>query len=323
MISPELRFEGFDARAWTNLLSLFFPGVVECSGNAERGAEIGALEGESASGSLFVIVDEERRVLQAFHSSRGRVRGLSHLGEESLESLCRAHASTRIVVLREGAMEELSERMAMRMQRGDDYLSQWLIVLRSWREMQDEGSIQVWPRGFSHFPLPTPNQARVLLDWFLPQNRVLLAVLWDKGTPWTALALHRGKEAIDLVAGPDLISLWTGPLGGDWRRDYRVITRAISRSLAPVHLGFFGEVSTLQHLLQHPTPGAWARAVTIRDLIVYPTPPYIPMILGADLARALGRSSAAWFASRPLPKVFSPLQRRVSQWFEAPSVESK
>jgi hypothetical protein len=117
-------------------------------------------------------------------------------------------------------------------------------------------------------------------------------MLWDRGHSWTSVALRRRHGAIDFVAGPDLISRWTGPLGGDWRRDQRVVVDAVSRFLAPAHLGIFGEASTVRRLLLRGDPGAWAAAVAMRDVVVNPTPPYVAVAIGADAVRGFASKTA-------------------------------
>jgi hypothetical protein len=123
------------------------------------------------------------------------------------------------------------------------------------------------------------------------------------------LVLRRHAGSIDLVAGPDLLAAWTGPLGGDWRRDYRVITDAVSRTVAPVHFGVFSEASTMRELLRVPDPGAWARAAAVRDIIVHPAPPYVAVAIGADALRAVASTSARLFGGLDLLGAFGPVGR--------------
>jgi hypothetical protein len=143
------------------------------------------------------------------------------------------------------------------------------------------------PRPLANVPIPTPNTVRRALDIFLPDDHSLLVVLWDREHVWTSAALRRRRGSIDRVAGPDLISRWVGPLGGDFRRDHRVIVDAVSHSLAPVHLGLFTEASTMRALLREARSGRWAQAVAVRDVIVHPTPPYVAVALGADAVRGV------------------------------------
>ncbi len=315
MISPELRFEGFDARSWTNLISLFAPGVVErLEDEAPRSdaPEVAELPSEEAPrGTLVVVHDGDGHVLKAFHTSRGRVVGLVWNGPHDMARLCRMYAAHRCIALREGVLEEATERLAVRLSRGDDYLTQWLVLLRILRELSEAELLHVWPRPLAHVPVPSPGTVRRALDLLLPNDHAMVVVLWSESTPWTSFALRRRAGAIDLVVGPDLIGRWTGPLGGDFRRDYRVVTDAVERTVAPVHVGLFAEVDTIRHLLRHPDPGAWTRAVAVRDVIIHPTPPYVAVALGADTLRAVARTSARLLGGIDALAALEPVTRFV------------
>ncbi|MGE0785836.1 MAG: hypothetical protein AB7S26_09125 [Sandaracinaceae bacterium] len=297
MISDSLRFEGFDSRSWTNLISLFAPNVltrIESEEKSGEGIEAEPDQKDRTIGSLVVVLDDRDRVLMAMHSVRGRVTGLEYAGVDSLEELAHRYAARRCVVLREGVMEEISERVAHRIERGDDYITQLLVVARAVREMSEAGLLVTWPRALADVPIPTAPMVRRALDTILPDEHAMALVVWNAGAPWTGAVLRRRAGAIDLLAGPDLIGRWTGPLGGDWRRDHRVISDAVGRAVAPVHLGVYAERSTLRALLRSTDPGAWAQAVAVRDVIVHPTPAYVAVALGADAFRAAAKSSARW-----------------------------
>lgn len=298
MISASLRFEGFDSRSWTNLISLFAPHVVQRLATEATDSDVPEQDEDEGSaahlGALVVVLDDRDRVLKALHTIRGRIRGLEYEGADSLEAMATRWGAARCIVLREGVVEEIAERIAHRLERGDDYLSQLLSVARSVREMSEAGLLLSWPRHFENVPIPTLGMVRRALDSVLPEDRAMVFVVWNGSTPWTGMVLRRNQGVIDLVAGPDLIARWTGPLGGDWRRDYRVIGAAVERAVAPVHLGIFAELPTVQNLLRSYEAGAWARAVAVRDVIVYPTPPYIAVALGADALRAAAKESARW-----------------------------
>lgn len=296
MISADLKFEGFDSRSWTNLVSLFSPGLedrLEGPPAASDDPEVRRGEGEGVRrGNLVVVVDADERVLKAFHSLRGRVTDLDHGSLVDLARVCEDYAAARCIVLREGVMEEMAERLAMRLQRGDDYVTQWLSLARIFREMQEAGLIRTYPRPLANVPVPSPATVRRVLDVVLPDDHSLVVMLWERGHTWTAAVLRRRNGSIDYVAGPDLVSRWTGPLGGDWRRDRRVIVDAVSRYVAPVHLGVFSEARTMRELLRRPDPGAWATAAAVRDIVVNPTPPYVAVALAADAVRGVASRAA-------------------------------
>ena len=128
MISAGLRIEGFDARSWTNLVSLFAPPVrrrtqrtprasddpeidlgsedidverVEVEGDDDEGDTASdAGEAVPAEGSLFIVVTPRGRVRKAFHTTRGRTKGVRYEGPLDLERLAREASARRAVVLR-------------------------------------------------------------------------------------------------------------------------------------------------------------------------------------------------------------------------------
>ena len=246
MISADLRFEGFDVRSWTNLVSLFSPATVErmASEPIASDAPETSRDGEPGpEGTLVVVIDTHERLLKAFHTVRGRVTDLEWSGKKALASLASSYGARRVIVLTEGVMDEVAERLALRLQRGDDYVTQWLALARIVREMQDAGLLTFHPRPLANVPVPSAGTVRRALDVVLPDNHSAVFVLFDRQRPWTSFALRRRRGSIDRVVGPDIVSRWVGPLGGDFRRDHRVVVESVSRALAPVHFGLFTEVS--------------------------------------------------------------------------------
>ena len=90
-----------------------------------------------------------------------------------------------------------------------------------------------------------------------------------------------------------------------------MISDAVARAVAPVHLGVFTDLSTLRRLLRTFEPGAWTRAVAVRDVIVHPTPPYVAVALGADAVRAAAKESARWLGGIDALSQLAPLARYV------------
>ncbi len=321
MISASLRFEGFDSRSWTNLISLFAPTVVERMSRDEADSDAPVLEpherAASPRGSLVIVLDDRDRVIKALHTRYGRVEGVTWSGPGELPALAREHGARRALALREGVIEEIAERVARRCDRDDDYAAQWRTLARAIREMNEAGLLHTWPRPLANVPIPTAAMMRRAMDTVLPEDHAMVLVVWNGSAPWTGLVLRRQASGIDLVAGPDLLARWTGPLGGDWRRDYRVVSDAVAESVAPVHLGIFTELSSLRPLLRTDEPGAWARAVAVRAVIVHPTPPYVAVALGADAVRAVARESSRWLggidALAPLAPVATYLRGRVAE----------
>lgn len=290
MIGEGFRFEGFDADSWIGALSLF--GVNRSSDSARRGA-------------LVVVVDEDGRPCASFLTHRGHVSVDAWQGTDGLDALCELHGVQRAVVLDRGAIEELTDRAAEIMPLTADYATQWLAIASATRQLENEGKLLFWPPR-RHLPLPTTQMLRRALDLLLPDNHVLLLVIWEGHRPWTVIALHRRGGDIDRVVGPDLVLDWAGPLGGDLRRDYRQVRRAVSRALGPVHCGVFARRDVIERLLAQPEPGAWARAIALREVLISPAPRYVHMAVGADAARAAGKRARGFFGGLDLTSFLAP-----------------
>jgi len=224
-----------------------------------------------------------------------------------MEALADSFGARRVVVLREGALEEMVERLSLRLRPDDDYATQWLTLLRAYRELAEAGQIRMWPRGPRGATLPSPATLKRALDLLLPDGRAIVLGLWRGREMASAVVLRRREGKIDLMAGPDLLREWAGPLGGDFRRDYRVLVGAVTRSVAPVHLGLFAEVETLRRLLRRPDPGSWAAAAATREIILHPMPPYIAVALGADVANSAARGVGALLGGVDLLGAVRPL----------------
>src|SRR4051812_20291597 len=107
MLSSELRVTGFDPSSWGRLLSLFGGGLDQASA-AERG-------------TLVVIVDEHGAAVAAFVTQRGPIPIASYNGRAELPQLCERLGAQRAIVVKLGAIEELTERAVPRVLGSDDY----------------------------------------------------------------------------------------------------------------------------------------------------------------------------------------------------------
>ncbi|MEM9190547.1 MAG: hypothetical protein AAGF12_15285, partial [Myxococcota bacterium] len=174
-------------------------------------------------------------------------------------------------------------------------------------EAIDAGQIRIYPRPLGSIPTPSPTTVRRALDVVLPNDRSLLVALWDRDKLATCFAIRRRQGAIDMVAGPDLICRWAGPLGGDFRRDHRVLINAVSDGLGPTHLGVFAEMTTMRKLLRAGKRGSWAKAVATRDVILYPAPPYAAVALGADAVRGAAAKAARFLGGLDAVEALMPL----------------
>jgi hypothetical protein len=124
------------------------------------------------------------------------------------------------------------------------------------------------------------------IDSVCPPGKTIVVGLFEAGELWTSIALRRGPLGFDLLLGPDEVRVDMGLLAGDWRRDYRHLFHTIEHRSGPIALGCYAEVATLRKLVVDPTPGSWARAVAVRDVILYPVPAAVGIPLGIDAGRA-------------------------------------
>jgi hypothetical protein len=226
-----------------------------------------------------------------------------------LARLCREHRVRRGVALRLGTIEELTERAAEQVTRTDDYAAQWLALLTATRELEREGSLYFWPEQRPAVPLPTPQVLAKALDVVLPDERSFVAVLWEDTELWTALILRRRGGQIDLVGGPELVQEIVGPLGGDFRRDQRLVSRAIGDSIAPVQVGLYAQRRRFERLLRDAEPGAWVKAIALRDVIIDPSPAYVHFAVGADALRATARRTSQLFGGIDFMSFIEPAAR--------------
>ena len=315
MITADLRFEGFDASAWSSLVTLFAAGVSErMEQEAAETDDPTAIPGDSQGeprGSLVIVVDDDHSVLKAHHTLDGRAEGVRYQHPDDLPRLCREYSVRRAWVMQAGAAEELSERMAMHTDRTSSYLEQVLAVFRCFRDLADAGMVRVWPNPWKSIPIPSSSMVMRALDVALPVGHTAVFALWESRRIDTCIALRRGPEGIDWIAGPDLIERWAGPLGGDWRRDHRVLLAAVGRAMAPVHFGVFSERATVRSLLRNPSPGAWAQAVAVRDVILAPSPGFATFALGADALRGAAAVSKRALGGIDLGGLFAPAAQYV------------
>lgn len=297
MIDPHIRIEGFDARSWANLLGVF----------ASSPPPTDDAVPDRAQGSLFVVHDGNGNVLKALHTRKGRLRGVEYVGPSDLARIAEAERVRFAMALRDGAVDEITERLALRLSREDDYATQVLALARVVRELHDAQVLTVWPPSLTAFPMPTAGMVRRALDVVFPSEHAVVLALFEQERLWTAVVLRRRAGRVDLVAGPDVIARLCGPLGGDWRRDYRIVLAGVERGIAPVHLGLFADVDDARRLLRSDTPGSWAKAALVRDVVVHPMPAYVQVALAADGIRAVTDRSRRFTLGFDIPQIFAPL----------------
>ena len=294
MLSEDLSVTGYDSVTWLRLLSLF-----------EVRPEL-PIHGEARRhGTLVVVEDDQGAACAGFITGRGSVALQDYASRADLPRVCEQLRVQRGVALRAGTAEELAERAADQVAMSDDYAAQWLALLHAGRQLQHEGALSFWPRRDNSVPLPSPAVLTRALDVVLPDERAFAMVLWEETEVWTALILRRRGGKIDLVAGPELVLDVVGPLGGDYRRDHRAVSRALSASVAPLQLGLYAQRHRFERLLRDAEPGAWAKAIALRDVIIDPAPAYVHVAAGADALRATAHKTSQFLGNIDLEFITS------------------
>jgi hypothetical protein len=288
VLTPDVRFEGWTTEDWIRFVQLWQPRATpDREPTRPRGG--------------VVVVHEDGEVLKILHTRRGRIdpaAGAPSAGPGdaralalraghpvSLGQLARAHHASWALSMQIGALDEVMERLGARVRRGDDLTVQSLAMVGILREMIGEGAIATWPQRLRGVPVPTPHVARRTLDALCADGHAIALGLFDGGGLWTAFVARRRGPAFDVVAGPDELRPALGLLSGDWRRDYRHFAWAVEDRYAPLGLGCFAELKTFRFLQTDGSPGAWSRAVAVRDVLVSPMPAAVGLAIGFDGAR--------------------------------------
>jgi len=267
VINEDFAFFGFDDRSWDRLVSLFL--------------------GEKASrrprGVLVVVVDADRAPVASFHTATGSLDPAALPPLSDLEALCDATDAGACIVIRERAMADIEHYLAEPLDPDQDFATRVMRFAHVLRELGNGNWLRIWPNPLPNLLLAAAPAAKPALDLFLPDGHSVVLGVFEAGELWTGVALRRRSGTFDVLAGPGAISQWTGPLGGAWRRDQRVLTRAVEKELGPLHVGLFMELSTARTLLRGAQAGDWAMAYASRALIVHPLPVYAAAGLGIDV----------------------------------------
>jgi len=229
-------------------------------------------------------VHDGGKLRKALHTHRGRVDAFAQW-PASLADLAKEHHASWVVSAHMGALDELMERFGARAKPSDDLSDQALQLVHIVREMMNEGAVESWPRRLKGVPVPTTAVVHRALDSLCADGKAFCLGMFRDGELWTAFVLRRRGYAFDVIAGPDELRPAMGLLSGDWSRDYRHLVRAVEERYAPLSFGVFAEVDRFRELQIDPTPGAWAKAVAVRDVIVWPIPSAVGLALGLDGAR--------------------------------------
>ena len=293
MISEDFAFYGFDETSWDRLVSLFL-----------------GPDQQKADGVLVLVIDSERMPVACFHTARGSLDPATLPDVPDLGALCRATSSSACIVMRERAIAGIEDYLAEPLDPDQDFVTRFMRFSHILRELGNGNWAQVWPNPLPDLLLAAAPAAKPAIDFLLPNGMSVVLGVFEDGQLYTGAALRRNDGHLDAFAGPLAISKWAGPLGGAWRRDHRVIARAVERELGPIHIGFFMELSTARTLLRGRQAGEWAMAYATREIIVHPLPAYAAAGLGLDVF-----GGAAQFALQALEQMDSEELVTIAQGF--------
>ncbi len=267
MISDDFAFFGFDDASWGRLVSLF----------------IGSGAAANRRGVLVVVVDAAGMPVAVFHTADGSLDPAALPPAGDLESVCEKMDASACIVVRERAMSDIEGYLAEPLDPGQDFATRVVRFAHVLRELGNGNWLRVWPNPVPELLLPAAPAARPALEFLLPEGRAVVLGVFDDGTLWTGAVLRRNAEGFDVFAGPQALLEWAGPLGGAWRRDHRVLTKAVEQELGPLHAGLFMERATAQRLIAGRHAGDWAISFATRDVILHPLPATAAAGLGLDV----------------------------------------
>jgi hypothetical protein len=271
VLTADVRFEGWNTESWTRFLSLWEPRAApEREPNRPRGG--------------IIAVHDGKRLRKLVSTRTGRLDPSRPWPLPPAE-LASEHGASWVLSGHLGALDEVMERFGARSQRGDDLTRQALVLVELVRDMLDEGALESWPRRLKGVPVPTVQMIERAVGSVCADGHAILLGLFQGDSLWTSFLARRRGMLFDCVIGPEELRDAMGPLSGEWRRDYRHLVGLVEDHYAPLSLGCFAEVTTFRELLHDPRPGAWSRAVTVRDVALSPVPAGIGLALGVDGAR--------------------------------------
>ncbi len=298
-----IHFEGFDAKSWHRIITLFAPGF------ASRPPFERTLR-ERTPGGLLLVVYRGDRVLAAIHSHRGRCELDAWRGVEALAKLAEQFDARFAIAIEDGAVELMLDRWGARVDPDEPAREAWLLLIDAVREVVDQKKLFFWP---DLVPGGVPRPTRAVIDaaaeLLLPAGKSAFALLFrDDSTLDAAVVLARPIGAPVTVYGAEKIVSAVGALTGDSRRDNALVRAWVERELGPVHFGLHTRSSTFEALLRSEQAGAWSRAFNEGQLKLDPTPPWVVAALGADVARsalALARGALGSLMDRVAPALES------------------
>lgn len=298
MIDDSLCFEGFDAASHSALVDLLRPP------RGSRARRVSPTPSERR-GVLIVVVDEDAAVLGATHSDRGRISGIRSASDP--EALAYVHRATRVIVLRDGALEDLAERVALRVRPDQDYLDQIWGVVESLRELERAGALRMFPSARARVPIPAPDMIRRMIDGIVSDEQVCVVCLHGDRALEHAFAFRRRGGVFDAIVGPLRILEWTGDLPKSFEGAHDAVVRGVSREFGPVQTGVSLRGSVAHKIFTQRTPGALSAAVAAKQILVSPAPPWLGVGVGLDTLASAAYGLRQAIDASPIGGVISAL----------------
>ncbi len=283
MLTRDVRLEGFTTQDWVRLAEVFRAPVAKA--RDARPVSEPAPPGSARRGGVVVLTTGQR-LRKVLSTERGRLDPSAQPWPEPLADLAERHEARWAAELHTGALDELMERFAARLRREHETLSQIILLVTIVRELEAEGKIAVHPWRPSSWPVPREKVVMRALDAVCPDEKSMLLGVFDRGEVFTSILVRRRGPAFDLILGPESLRSEMGLISGDWRRDYRHLSRAAQARAGELAIGCFGELDTFKQLTDSPSPGSWAAAVASRDVLLSPAVPAVAIPLGIDVGRA-------------------------------------
>jgi hypothetical protein len=269
MFSADLQVLDFTAEDWLRLPQVF----------------TSRSKSPTRSSGGIIAVRRGDRIVKMISTLRGRLPP-PEAGQASAQTLAEQHQASFAIVLSTTALEQLGDRFARRLERGQSFHAQVEAFVGGMRELEQEGETELWPTRFADWPLPTERAFESALDLLCSDGKALVLGAFEDGALYTAVALRRRGRALDVIMGPDRLRRDMGLLSGDFTRDYRYLSAAVEARLGPIAAGCYAELDTFQRLAADPAPGAWASAVAARDVVLTPVTPGLAVPLSIDAGRA-------------------------------------
>ncbi len=270
MFSADVQVLDFTAQDWLRLPHLF------------RGPDSAP---RAHTGGGILALREGERVVKVVSTLRGRLP-LPWAGHATAEALAREHDGSFAALFTSSALEQLNDRFARHLARGQSFHQHVEAFVAALRELEQSGELELWPTPVSDWPIPTERALASALDLVCPDGKSVVIGAFDDGDLYTALCLRRRGAAFDMLMGPDRLRRDMGLLSGDFLRDYRYLGAAAEARIGPVAVGCYAELATFRYLASTSQPGAWATAVAARDVVLTPVTPGLAVPLGLDASRA-------------------------------------